>query len=125
MSLRGAKRRSNLMVIDEIATLPTVARNDKRGLRHSLDSSARRKQSLRFAATRSKCRKVRSPPERAGCIQPPINRGTQYHKLFLNCCSGRAIALQEGSKAYALLLQEVNVERFGVRPKGRDVFNPR
>jgi len=40
MSLRGAKRRSNLMVIDEIATLPTVARNDKRGLRHSLDSSA-------------------------------------------------------------------------------------
>jgi len=42
MSLRGAKRRSNLMVIDEIATLPTVARNDKRGLRHSLDSSAKR-----------------------------------------------------------------------------------
>ena len=29
------------MVIDEIATLPTVARNDKRGLRHSLDSSAK------------------------------------------------------------------------------------
>jgi len=42
MSLRGAKRRSNLMVIDEIATLPTVARNDKRGLRHS---------HLRFAVT--------------------------------------------------------------------------
>jgi len=31
MSLRGAKRRSNLVVIDEIATLPTVARNDKTG----------------------------------------------------------------------------------------------
>jgi len=43
--VRGAKRRSNLMVIDEIATLPTVARNDKRGLRHSL---------LRFAATKGK-----------------------------------------------------------------------
>jgi hypothetical protein len=32
---------SNLMVIDEIATLPTVARNDKRGLRHSLLCFAR------------------------------------------------------------------------------------
>jgi len=29
------------MVIDEIATLLSVARNDKRGLRYSLDSSAK------------------------------------------------------------------------------------
>jgi len=35
MSLRGAKRRSNLknvIVIKEIATLPLVARNDKKGI---------------------------------------------------------------------------------------------
>jgi hypothetical protein len=56
MSLRGAKRlrgeaEANSCVITrllhfvrndtlcQIATLPTVARNDKRGLRHSLESS--------------------------------------------------------------------------------------
>jgi len=35
MSLRGAKRRSNLrniIVIKEIATLPLVARNDRHGI---------------------------------------------------------------------------------------------